>query len=246
MLTAIACDDAGDDLNLHPVPVTPGNEQLARQTGPQPGESSAPAGLPPDHPPIPGDPNAAAPAAAGADLPADHPPIPATGEAGQPRPTGAASGGTADAVWSVPLGWVPTAPASSMRVEQWALPGSTADAPAECAMLSFPGGGSVQDNIDRWLGQLEQPDGSNTRDHAVVDQHDVNGLEVTTMAATGTFLSRDPPMSGPVVRRPGYLMFAAIFPGRDAPYFLKCTGPEPVMRNAEASLEGMVHSFRLR
>ena len=63
--------------------------------------------------------------------------------------------------FSAPAGWKSIPTSSSMRVGQFAIPraaGDTAD--AELVVYYFGGsGGTVAANIERWLGQMQQPDG---------------------------------------------------------------------------------------
>lgn len=133
-----------------------------------------------------------------------------------------------------------------MRIAQWALPGSTDDAPAECIMFHFPGGGGVDDNVFRWLGQFEQPDGSATADQALRATREVNGIEVTLVKTQGTYRDQVPPMTGPVFERPEYALFGAVFTPPGDPYFLKCTGAQSVMEQAEPGMVTLVDSFRMQ
>ena len=67
-----------------------------------------------------------------------------------------------------PQGWVSKPPASAMRVAEFTLPRATKDGEdAELAIFFFGGqGGSVQANIDRWIGQMTQPDGRASKELA--------------------------------------------------------------------------------
>jgi hypothetical protein len=61
----------------------------------------------------------------------------------------------------LPAGWVATAPSSSMRVAQFALPAPIGVEPGELAAFFFaPGqGGSHEANIERWASQFSTADG---------------------------------------------------------------------------------------
>src|SRR3954468_23388940 len=83
---------------------------------------------------------------------------------------------------TVPAGWVEQTPSSSMRQAQFSLPkadGDTAD--GELVVFYFgPGqGGSVEANIDRWVGQIAEPDGSSSKDKAKTSKKVVSGFPVT-------------------------------------------------------------------
>jgi len=64
-------------------------------------------------------------------------------------------------------GWVKEQTTSSMRVAQYKLPKTEGDPEDALLVLYFFGatqGGAVQANIDRWISQMQQPDGSASQD----------------------------------------------------------------------------------
>jgi len=85
--------------------------------------------------------------------------------------------------------WVSEKPVSSMRIAQYRLSGSEGAEDAILAVFNFPGtGGTVEANLNRWYGQFVQPDGSETKSHAIEKKEKVNGLSVTEVYVTGTYL----------------------------------------------------------
>ena len=67
----------------------------------------------------------------------------------------------------VPAGWVEEERTSSMRVAQYKLPKAPGDTEDASLVLYYfgPGqGGSTTANIERWVGQMKQPDGSAAKD----------------------------------------------------------------------------------
>lgn len=155
------------------------------------------------------------------------------------------AGAAAGAIWATPADWVEVPPASSMRLAQWQLPGIEQSGPAECALFSFPGGGgSVDANIARWLGQFEQPDGVPSAERAERMTMTVAGVPATLLQVTGVFLSQNPPMTGPIDPRPDHALFAAIFETEPAPHFVKCTGPRQTIGERAVELSSFVMSFR--
>src|SRR5437879_7473373 len=65
--------------------------------------------------------------------------------------------------FKVPDGWVTEKPSSSMRVAQYKLAKAEGDPEDASLALYYFGatqGGTSQANIDRWIGQMQQPDGS--------------------------------------------------------------------------------------
>lgn len=143
--------------------------------------------------------------------------------------------------YATPDTWTSRPPSSSMRVAEWVLPGD-----ASCALFSFPGGGSVDANFQRWLGQFEQPDGTPSADAARRMNMEVSGVAVEFLQVTGTFNAPNPQMNGPGESLPNYGLFGAVFSTEPAPYFLKCTGPAPAIQAQAEELTAFVASFVFR
>ncbi len=86
--------------------------------------------------------------------------------------------------FTVPAGWVEEERTSSMRVAQYRLPKAAGDTEDASLVLYYFGqgqGGSTAANIERWVGQMKQADGSASKDKAKEESFDVNGLKVTTV-----------------------------------------------------------------
>lgn len=154
------------------------------------------------------------------------------------------SAGAAGIMWMVPDQWV-SGPDRPMRVATYNI--GEADNAPECAIYYFgPGqGGDVDANIQRWIGQFEQPDGSKSSDKATVGKREVNGLQVTTIDLTGTYnASMGGPMSGQKQAMPGYRMLGAIIDAPKGPVFFKLTGPQELVGGAESDFSQMVESVK--
>ena len=86
-------------------------------------------------------------------------------------------------------------------------------------------GGSVDANLERWLGQVQQPDGRPSKAVARTERLTVNGLKVTLLDVSGRYVAETAPGSGARVDRPNYRMQAAVIETPGGPYFAKLTGP---------------------
>ncbi|MFO7768037.1 MAG: hypothetical protein R6W82_03650 [bacterium] len=144
--------------------------------------------------------------------------------------------------YTLPEGWIRETPGSTMRVEQFRLPGE-GSGDAELAVFHFPGtGGTVQANIDRWLGQFSRPDGSPIREHAELDTLHTDGRSVVIVDVSGTY---DPGMmgggSGPLT---DHRLLGAITTEPDGPWFYKLVGPRPAVERWESSFYDFVRSLR--
>lgn len=151
-------------------------------------------------------------------------------------------------VYSAPDEWINVKPATSMRKDQFQLPGVEGAGDANLAVFYFPGtGGSVQANLNRWYGQFKQPDGSSTTQHVETNKTNVNGLPVTMVYVTGTYLKPKSPMMmrGPKEEKPNYALLAAIVETANGPWFFKTTGPQKTIDHWRPSFNEFVNTFRV-
>jgi len=133
--------------------------------------------------------------------------------------------------------WVPTT--SPMRKAQFSAAGP--DGAAEVVFFHFGKGqgGSVQANIDRWLGQFAEPkDQLKTR----TEKKTVNGLEITYVFAEGTYLSGPP--FGKKTPLKNQALAGAIINNDEGDVFVKMTGPKTTTDKAEAKFKKMVESAK--
>src|SRR5438309_1885424 len=84
-------------------------------------------------------------------------------------------------IFIAPDGWRQSPPSSSMRVAEFTLPRAAGDAEdAQLVVYYFGGsGGSVDANMQRWVGQIQQPDGRPSSAASKKETRTVNGLAVT-------------------------------------------------------------------
>jgi len=148
---------------------------------------------------------------------------------------------------SVPAGWVEQAPSSSMRQAQFLLPRSEGDvADGELVVFYFgPGqGGSVEANIDRWVSQFGQPDGSSSKDKAKTTKSEASGMAVTFVDLTGTYEA--PIMPGAPERHnsPGYRLLAAVVETPEGPWFFKLVGPEKTIAKWSQTFSQFIQGIR--
>ena len=114
--------------------------------------------------------------------------------------------------FTAPDGWVAKAPSSSMRLAEFSLPRATADTEDGSVTVFFFGatqGGNVQANIDRWLGQMAQPDGRASKDVATSTRSTTtSGLPLTVVDVPGTYVAEVAPGSSEKFNKPGFRQIA--------------------------------------
>jgi hypothetical protein len=147
-----------------------------------------------------------------------------------------------------PAGWVPRPTTSSMRVAEFALPRSGADAEDATVTVFFFGGqgGNVQANIDRWIGQIAQPDGGASKGLARTTTFDAtSGLKVTVVDVSGTYVAEVSPGSAEHFNKPGFRQCAAYIDTPDGPYFAKLLGPSATVAKWYDSYVAYLKSARV-
>ena len=146
-----------------------------------------------------------------------------------------------------PAGWVAKKPASSMRVAEFALPKTEKDSEDASLVVYYFGGtgGSVQANLDRWIGQMQQPDG---RDSKVVAKSSAltskAGLKITLLDISGTYIAEVTPGSSERFNKPNFRQLAAVVETKDGPYFVKVVGPAATVARWEPAVRTFLASLR--
>ena len=136
-----------------------------------------------------------------------------------------------------------------MRVAQYKLPKAEGDNEDASLVLYYFGasqGGSAQANIDRWISQIQQADGSASKDKAKTETFTVNGLKVTTVDVSGTYTAEMSPGSGTTHNDANYRLRAAVIETPKGNYFLKLVGPAKTVGRWEQSYTDYVKSFEFK
>jgi hypothetical protein len=148
--------------------------------------------------------------------------------------------------YTAPSGWKAVATSSSMRVGQFALPRVAGDAEdGELVVYYFGGsGGSVEANIERWVGQLQQPDGRPSTAVMKRESRTVNGLKMTLVDVSGTYVAEMMPGSAQRHNSPGFRLRAAVIETANGPYFVKLTGPAKTIAAFDKQYDSFLSSIK--
>ena len=149
--------------------------------------------------------------------------------------------------FTAPKAWQARPPASSMRVAEFVVPRANGDAEdAEVVIYYFGGGGgSAEANIDRWIGQMQQPDGSDSKAKAQRGSLTANGLKLTTVDVAGTYVAELRPGAAERHNKPGFRLRAAVIETPGGPYYVKMTGPARTVAVADADYKALLASVRV-
>lgn len=198
-------------------------------------EATAPA-LPAGHPPLAGGaaPSAAASFAAEPPSP-DRPKLPADALVREVEVKGVS--------FTVPEAWKDTPVASPMRAHQIALPADESGrADGEVVFFHFgppPGGGTADENIKRWIGQVE-PSAP-----PVVHRQERDGLAVSEVIVEGT-LKPSGMGTGPTEPRPDSALYGLIVEGGpEGSLFIKATGSRAAIEAAKPAMATMAETVRI-
>ena len=182
--------------------------------------------------------------------PSDDPAPPPTATEKDSSPGGvepsAAASVTLGAVSFQPqAGWIPVQPTGSMRKAQYSLLRAEGDPEdAEMIVFFFPGGGGgVEANIDRWIGQFSRSDGASGTPPAETSYVESNGTRKTVLDVRGTYNRSSGPMMAEKSVLPGFRMLGVVAETSEGPWFFKLTGPEATIARWEASFNEFVKSI---
>jgi hypothetical protein len=148
--------------------------------------------------------------------------------------------------WIQPAQWQPQAQ-RPMRAATYSVPAAAGDkAAGECAVYYFGQGqgGTVEANIDRWIGQFQQPDGKPSNQAAKVVHVTVHGLKVTTLDVSGAYTGMGGPTMQPGAPTAGYRLLGAIAEGPKGSIFIKFTGPAKTVEANRPAFEKMIQSLQ--
>jgi hypothetical protein len=150
--------------------------------------------------------------------------------------------------FTIPDGWQQSPPGSSMRVAELTLPRASGDTEDALLVVYYFGGsgGSVDANMQRWIGQMEQADGKPSSAVAKKETRTVNGLALTLVDVSGTYVAETAPGSTRRNNKPHFRLRAGVVETPKGPYFIKLTGPERTLGRWDGAFNQFVSSFKFQ
>lgn len=168
-------------------------------------------------------------------------PAPAVAAKVKPAAAGDKSGGDVVTVKAgglelqVPRAWEQKQPSSGMRLAEFRVPRVSGDPEdGELAVFHFGpgGGGGVQANLDRWIGQFDRKDVK-----VVLTQGKCKDGDYIFATITGTYnVPVGPPMGGQTRPMPNAQVLGVIVQNATGPYYLKLWGPRATVETAARPL----------
>lgn len=138
---------------------------------------------------------------------------------------------------SVPADWKQQQPSSNLRLAQFAIPPAEGDEEPGELVVFPPFGGSVAQNVERWLNQFHREDRKVKMTKGTAKQG-----KYVLVDLSGTYNKPDgPPFLQRTKPTPGYrVVNVMLTPEGGGNYFLKITGPEKTIAK---SVEAFRKSF---
>ncbi|MBK7142562.1 MAG: hypothetical protein IPH75_10825 [bacterium] len=109
------------------------------------------------------------------------------------------------------------------------------------------GGGGVQDNIARWLGQMSTADGGDVSAIAKQSSFEVDGMKAHWVEVTGTYnasMGGGGMPGGASEPKNDYLMAAAVLEGPQGNLFFKLTGPQKTAAEMVVGFKAMMAAVK--
>jgi len=125
-----------------------------------------------------------------------------------------------------------------MRKATYVIPAAAGSEAGECGVFFFGKGqgGSVDENLDRWVKQFE---GASAAKKSVETVH---GLKVHRIDVSGTYLAPGGPMMQSQGKKAGWRLSGAIVESPEGLVFFKCVGPAATIQGAEKDIDALVKS----
>lgn len=141
-----------------------------------------------------------------------------------------------------PSGWTDRPAASSMRVAEFVVPRAAGDTEDADVIVYFfaGGGGTVDANLQRWTTQFE------SASKPARTTSSVNGLQLTSLDISGTYVAELRPGSTERFNKPGFRMRAVVVETPKGPYFIKLTGPSATVDKAGAAFDQFLQSLSFK
>jgi gluconolactonase len=139
----------------------------------------------------------------------------------------------------VPTSWKQKQPSNKLRLAEFEIPAAEGDTEAGELTLSGPFGGSVAQNVERWVAQFA-PEG---RESKITTGTGTQGKYVFVDLKGSYKKPVGPPVLGKTQAVAGYRMLAIMYTvdgAQGGNYFLKLTAPEKTAEASAAALRASV------
>lgn len=107
------------------------------------------------------------------------------------------------------------------------------------------GGGTIEQNLDRWVNQMSLMDGRNPHDGKISYEKEINGMKVHFLSIFGIYSSSmGGPMTSEKIEKYNYRMVGAIVEAPQGNVFFKLTGPDYTAKIMIEAFISMINSVK--
>jgi hypothetical protein len=145
--------------------------------------------------------------------------------------------------FKAPEGWEYQHPAAAMRRAEFGVRGDDGTAGLVVYFFGNQGAGSPQANIDRWVGQFKNADGTPISASKPVTSK-IAGLDVTQVEVSGTYTGGMGAGAPDAQGQPGQRMIAAIVDTPKGPFYFKFLGADKTVVDNRKALKGLFASMK--
>jgi hypothetical protein len=135
-----------------------------------------------------------------------------------------------------------------MRYKQFRLPRAEGDKEDPQLIIFFLNGqgGGTKENIERWKGMFNPPEGKKIDDVAKVSEMKVGDVPVTYLDLEGTYKYKAAPFApnAEVTLKPDFRMLAVVFDCPKGPYYLRLTGPAKSVAEQKKAFDDWLKAFK--
>lgn len=150
---------------------------------------------------------------------------------------------------TAPKDWTKKKPAINFIQYEFVIPKVEGDENDGRATV-MGAGGSIEQNIDRWIAQFEDDAGKPlAKEKAKIEKTKISGLEVHVVDLNGTYKDQSggPFAGGKTTLRDNYRMLGVIIVGGEqGNYFVKAYGPKKTMDANEKAFMTMVEGIKTK
>src|SRR5262249_41145844 len=117
---------------------------------------------------------------------------------------------------------------------------------AELAIFLTPGGGTIQQNLDRHIAKFEPPAGKKAEDIRKQDKLKVGGLDAAYLDIQGTYLKKFPPFdpNAKVTKVENYRELYVVFETKDGLASFVLLGPAKTVEQHKKAFDEWVKNFK--
>lgn len=150
---------------------------------------------------------------------------------------------------AAPASWKSQEPSNKFRAYQFSVAKSAGDKEDGELVIFYFGagsGGGVDDNLKRWKGMFQPPEGKTIEEVSKVEKLKVGDVDATYLDVKGTYLYKFPPFdpNAKVMKKENFRRLGVVFASENGPYFITLTGPAKTIEDQKKAFDEWLKAFK--